>query len=99
MSQTVDDRKPPGDAGPVRTLQLRRRRFEGGDALQDGAVEAIEKASGCSIEIFVSTGSEIQHSLKEYYGVSERKKNAGEMLAEVDMHEDEDKGGGHEKTA
>ena len=57
--------------------------------LDEGAVEIIEKESKCKIEIFVSTGSEIQHALKEYYGAQSEKADSSQMLGEVNMHKDE----------
>jgi len=57
--------------------------------LDDEAVESIEKASGCKVEIFVSTGSEIQQALKDYYGLKLDKADASQMLSEVNMHEHE----------
>ena len=55
--------------------------------LDKEAVEAIEKASGCRVEIFVSTGSEIEQALKTYYGLTSEKTNTSQMLGEVNMHE------------
>jgi type IV pilus assembly protein PilB len=55
--------------------------------LEEDAVETIEKITGYKVEIFVSTGSEVQKALNEYYGASIQKKDSGQMLGDVDMHE------------
>lgn len=65
--------------------------------LQLDAVDAIEKVTGFKVEIFVSTGSEVQKALNEYYDASIEKKDSGQMLRDVDMHEDKEKTGGSEK--
>jgi type IV pilus assembly protein PilB len=57
--------------------------------LQEEAVRTIEKSTGCKVEIFVSAGSEIQHALKEYYGIQPDGKDAGQMVSEVNMRKDE----------
>lgn len=62
--------------------------------LQEEAIEVIEKACGCKIEIFVSTGSEIQHALKEYYNVKLDSADTSQMLTEVNMHEENEKSKG-----
>jgi type IV pilus assembly protein PilB len=56
--------------------------------LQEEGIKAIEEVIGCGVEIFVSTGSDIQHCLKEYYGVEADKRDTSQMLAEIDMHKE-----------
>ena len=55
--------------------------------LEEEAILALEKATGCRVESFVSTGSEVAGALKEYYGLSLDKKDASQMLTHVNMHE------------
>jgi type IV pilus assembly protein PilB len=53
--------------------------------LEEEAMTILEKAIGCRIEAFVSTGSEIAEVLREYYGISLGKKETSQMLTDVDM--------------
>lgn len=62
--------------------------------LEEESIQAIENATGLNVEIFVSTGMEIQDALKEYYGGAADKKNPSEMLSEVNMHEEDE---GHKR--
>lgn len=52
------------------------------------AIEVIEKATGCKVAIFVSTGSEIQSVLEKYYGITLDNVNTSRILGEIDIHEE-----------
>jgi hypothetical protein len=56
--------------------------------LHEDAIESIENACGSKIEIFVSTGSEIERALKEYYGIQIKRQEPSQILAQKNMHEE-----------